>query len=63
MTAVSSSTASSTSISRFGSPNSEGILTSVARTSPRRSRMSGRAVATASLALLRRAVWLSGVTA
>ena len=32
MTAVSSSTASSTSISRFGSPNSEGVLTSVART-------------------------------
>ena len=37
--------ASSTSMMRCGSANSEGVRTSVARTSPLRSRISGRAVA------------------
>ena len=50
ITAVSSSTASSTSMMRCGSANSDGVRTSVARISPLRSRMSGRAVATASCA-------------
>ena len=49
-TAVSSSIASSTSMMRRGSANSEAVFTSVARISPLRSRMSGRAVATASAA-------------
>ena len=48
-TAVSSSTASSTSMILRGSANSDGARTSVARILPLRSRMSGRAVATASL--------------
>ena len=54
-TAVSSSDASSTSMIRRGSANSEGVRTSVARISPLRSRMSGRAVATASGPMARRA--------
>jgi hypothetical protein len=51
--AVSNSTASSTSMILRGSANSEGVRTSVARISPLRSRMSGRAVATASCAVER----------
>jgi hypothetical protein len=54
ITAVSSSDASSTSMIRCGSPNSEGVRTSVARISPLRSRMSGRAVPTASARMARR---------
>jgi hypothetical protein len=46
-----------------GSANSEGERTSVARIAPLRSRMSGRAVAMASLDAPRRAKWLSGITA
>jgi len=52
--AVSSSMASSLSIRRRGSPNSEGDFTSVARMAPLRSRMSGRAVAIASCDTVRR---------
>ena len=48
-TAVSSSTASSTSMMRRGSANSDGDVTSVARIWPLRSTMSGRAVAIAFL--------------
>ena len=51
--AVSNSTASSTSMILRGSANSDGVRTSVARISPLRSRMSGRAVATASARQLR----------
>ena len=51
--AVSNSTASSTSMILRGSANSDGVRTSVARISPLRSRMSGRAVATASCAVER----------
>ena len=40
--------ASSLSMMRRGSPNSDGVFTSVARISPLRSTMSGRAVAIAS---------------
>ncbi len=43
---------------RRGSPNSLGVLTSVASTSPLRSTISGRAVAIASCAAVRRAPWL-----
>ena len=46
-----------------GSANSDGARTSVARISPLRSRMSGRAVATASCDAPRRTKWLSGATA
>jgi len=62
-TAVSSSVASSTSIMRRGSANSDGVRTSVARISPLRSRMSGRAVATASWAMARRDPCPSGAAA
>jgi hypothetical protein len=55
ITAVSSSDASSTSMIRCGSANSEGVRTSVARISPLRSSISGRAVATASCPMARRA--------
>ena len=48
-TPPSSSLASSTSMIRRGSVNSDGVNTSVAKILPLRSRMSGRAVATASL--------------
>ncbi len=57
--AVRSSIASSLSMMRRGSPNRLGALTSVARISPLRSTMSGRAVAIASCAAVRRAPWLS----
>ncbi len=62
-TAVNSSVASSTSMILRGSPNSDGMRTSVARMPPLRSRMSGRAVATASWLPARRTMWLSGTTA
>ena len=57
--AVRSSIASSLSMMRRGSPNRLGALTSVARISPLRSTMSGRAVAIASCAAARRAPWAS----
>ena len=62
-TAVRSSIASSTSMILRGSANSEGTRTSVASTSPLRSMMSGRAVATASEEPPWRAIGASGATA
>jgi hypothetical protein len=59
ITAVRSSTASSTSMILRGSANSDGALMSVARMMPLRSRISGRAVAMASWPTLRRAPWPS----
>ncbi len=52
--AVRSSMASSLSMIRRGSPNNDGVLTSVARIAPLRSTISGRAVAIASCAAVRR---------